>query len=169
MCNRLKSSPAKGHRIRPGEELRVETVLIDPELDIMIHDLDEVVRHRSANGKEGTIGKCVSLDPKVIITRTDGERIAEASCRSVETPHAGTRGECRKTSNSTQMKRPSTSAYSTIRRNSTAERPRRGRSRSVEISHLPAARLPPTTNWQVGLCPCIGTAGGIFRHVRYFT
>lgn len=71
------TSPAKDHRIRPGEELRVETVLIDPELDLMIRDLDEIVRPRSANGKEGNIGKCVSLDPKVIITRTNSEKLAE--------------------------------------------------------------------------------------------
>jgi len=63
------ASPAKDHRVKLGEELQVNAVLIDPELDIMIRRLYDT-------GTE-QMHKNVSLDPKVIITRADGEKVAE--------------------------------------------------------------------------------------------
>jgi len=61
------ASPAKEHRVKLGQELMVKAVLIDPELDIMIRRLYDTGQ------KPGR----VSLDPKVVITRTDGEKVAE--------------------------------------------------------------------------------------------
>ena len=59
------ASPAKDHRVKLGEELQVKAVLIDPELDIMIRRIYDQKQTR------------VSLDPKVLITRVGGEKIAE--------------------------------------------------------------------------------------------
>jgi hypothetical protein len=61
----LFASPARDYRIKVGEELLVKAVLIDPVLDIMIRDLD-IGGDRSA-----------SLDPKVTISRSNGEIVAE--------------------------------------------------------------------------------------------
>jgi len=47
--------------------LTVKAVLIDPELDIMIRRLYDT----------GQKPRRVSLDPKVVITRADGETVAE--------------------------------------------------------------------------------------------
>ena len=63
------ASPAKDRRVKLGEELQVKAVLIDPELDIMIRGVDDTGTEQKQ--------KNVSLDPKVIITRGDGEKVAE--------------------------------------------------------------------------------------------
>ena len=63
------ASPGKDHRIKLGEELQVKAVLIDPELDIMIRGLDDTGTEQKQ--------KNVSLDPKVVITRAGGEKVAE--------------------------------------------------------------------------------------------
>lgn len=65
----LFASPAKDHRVKLSEELQVNAVLIDPELDIMIRGLDDIGTEQKQ--------KNISLDPKVIITRADGEKVAE--------------------------------------------------------------------------------------------
>jgi len=61
----LFASPARDYRIKAGEELLVKAVLIDPVLDIMIRDLN-------TGGDRST-----SLDPKVTISRSNGEIVAE--------------------------------------------------------------------------------------------
>jgi len=61
------ASPAKDHRVKLGRELKVEAVLIDPELDIMIRRLYDTEQKP----------RRVSLNPKVVITRADGETVAE--------------------------------------------------------------------------------------------
>ena len=61
------ASPAKDHQVKLGRELKVEAVLIDPELDIMIRRLYDTEQKQ----------RRVSLDPKVVITRADGEKVAE--------------------------------------------------------------------------------------------
>jgi hypothetical protein len=76
------ASPAKNHRIKLGRELKVEAVLIDPELDIMIRRLDDTTRKQkreyvTPNGQKRTIERDKSLEPKVLITRADGEKVAE--------------------------------------------------------------------------------------------
>jgi len=76
------ASPAKHHRIKPGEELTVKAVLIDPKLDIMIRGLDDTTQKQqkeyvSPDGKKHTYERRLSLDPKVVITRADGEKVAE--------------------------------------------------------------------------------------------
>ncbi len=66
-----------------GEEITFAAVLIDPKLDIMIRGLDDtsVKVDREYKDAEGNvIGKSKvnkSLDPNVVITRADGEIVAE--------------------------------------------------------------------------------------------
>lgn len=71
------ASPAKDHRLKPGDELAVKAVLVDPGLDVMIRDLKSKVRSDSADGGRERSGKYISLDPKVVITRANGEKLAE--------------------------------------------------------------------------------------------
>jgi hypothetical protein len=65
----LFAQPAKDQRIERGEELTVKAVLIDPVLDFMIRELDR----RSESGES------VSLAPKVVIGRADGQPVAEGA------------------------------------------------------------------------------------------
>jgi hypothetical protein len=65
--NVMFASPAKNHRVMLGESLQVKAVLIDSELDIMLRRLYDT----------SEAGKRVSLDPKVTITRANGEKVAE--------------------------------------------------------------------------------------------
>ena len=78
----LFASPAKDSRIKLGEELSVKAVLIDPQLDIMVRRLDDMtdvktVTVKTADGQERSFKRGRSLDPKVVITRADGEKVAE--------------------------------------------------------------------------------------------
>jgi len=76
------ASPRRDLRLKPGETLEVSAVLVDPELDIMIRDLDdeserveEVVEF--ADGETQLMTTSLSLEPRVIITRKNGEKLAE--------------------------------------------------------------------------------------------
>lgn len=78
----LFALPAKDNRIKPGEELTVKAVLIDPELDIMIRGLTDTTRKKrrertSADGRKYSFSEQISLDPKVIIKRANGEKVVE--------------------------------------------------------------------------------------------
>jgi hypothetical protein len=63
------TSPTQSQRLKPGDELMVMAVLTDPKLDIMIRRLEDTSHQQ--NGGNG------SLDPQVIITRANGEKVAE--------------------------------------------------------------------------------------------
>jgi hypothetical protein len=69
------TEPAVGRQIKPGDEVRVKAVLIDPVLDIMIRRL--YVTAGASGAREQTTGQPVSLDPKVVIKRGNGEIVAE--------------------------------------------------------------------------------------------
>ena len=61
-----------------GVKIMFAAVLVDPKLDIMIRGLDdtsEQVEHETSSGHKYKRSK--SLDPKVVITRTDGAIVAE--------------------------------------------------------------------------------------------
>jgi len=66
-----------------GQEIEFASVLIDPKLDIMIRGLDDtsVKVDREYKDPDGKVIRTMkvnkSLDPKVVITRADGEVIAE--------------------------------------------------------------------------------------------
>lgn len=66
-----------------GQEIKFAAVLIDPKLDIMIRGLDDTSvkvdkEYKDATGKViRTLKVNKSLDPNVVIARTDGEVIAE--------------------------------------------------------------------------------------------
>ncbi len=58
----------------------VKAVLIDPVLDIMIRGLDDTTRKHRETGPDGqprSYETNVSLDPNVVITRANGEKVAQ--------------------------------------------------------------------------------------------
>ena len=71
--------PTNGQQIKAGATLNVQAVLTDAKLDIMIRGLDDTSRKESKrpDGKALGYERNVSLDPKVRITRTNGELVAE--------------------------------------------------------------------------------------------
>ena len=75
-------SPPKGHRVKLGGQLRVEADLIDPKLDIIIRYLEDITRKQkkeyvTSNGRKRTSKQVMSLEPKALITRANGEKVAE--------------------------------------------------------------------------------------------
>jgi len=73
------TSPVKNQRVKLGDELSVMAVLTDPQLDIMIRRLEDTSRKqtRDADGKPLGYARNLSLDPTVIITRANGDKVAE--------------------------------------------------------------------------------------------
>jgi len=73
------TSPTNSQRIKLGDTLLVAAVLVDPKLDIMIRRLEDTSRKQTkdAEGKPLGYERNLSLDPTVIITRTNGEKVAE--------------------------------------------------------------------------------------------
>ncbi len=78
----LFASPARDSRVKPGEELTVAAVLIDPVQDFMIRDLSDTSRKQKKessgpNGAKYSYTQDLSLDPKVTIARANGEIVSE--------------------------------------------------------------------------------------------
>lgn len=73
------ASPAKDQRVKLGESLEVKAVLVDPKLDLMIRNLDDTTRkqNKGLDGQPLGSERNLSLDPLVIITRANGEKVAE--------------------------------------------------------------------------------------------
>ena len=73
------ASPAKDQQVKLGESLEVKGVLVDPKLDMMIRNLDDTTRKQTkgADGQPVGYERPLSLDPQVIITRANGEKVAE--------------------------------------------------------------------------------------------
>ncbi|MCX6925973.1 MAG: hypothetical protein NT154_22615 [Verrucomicrobia bacterium] len=73
------ASPSKDKRVKLGESLEVKAVLVDPKLDMMIRNLDDTTRKQTkgADGQPINYQRSLSLDPQVIITRANGEKVAE--------------------------------------------------------------------------------------------
>ena len=74
------TEPAARRQIARGNEVTVKAVLVDPVLDIMIRRLNVTARTppgTSAGGQEQATGQPVSLDPKVVVSRANGEIVAE--------------------------------------------------------------------------------------------
>jgi hypothetical protein len=69
--------PTKAQRFKTGEEVKVMAVLIDPVLDIMIRHIRKMMDTYDSDGKKRRNQKLTSLDPKVVITRSNGEKVAE--------------------------------------------------------------------------------------------
>jgi hypothetical protein len=76
------ASPAPDQRVKPGDTVMVMAVLVDPKLDIMIRRLEDTSRKQTkdAEGKPLGYARNLSLDPTVIITRANGEKVAEGFC-----------------------------------------------------------------------------------------
>jgi len=66
-----------------GDQIQFASVLVDPKLDLMIRGLDDtsVMVDKEYKNSSGEVVQTVkvskSLDPKVVITRADGEIVAE--------------------------------------------------------------------------------------------
>ena len=76
----LFASPARDQRLKVGAELMVKAVLIDPVLGIMIRGLEDTTRKHRETGPDGqprSYETNVSLDPNVVITRANGEKVAQ--------------------------------------------------------------------------------------------
>ena len=54
-------------------------MLVDPKLDMMIRNLDDTTRKQSKGPDGQPLGyeRQLSLDPKVTITRANGDKVAE--------------------------------------------------------------------------------------------
>ena len=75
-------SPARHQVLKPGDELHVAAVLVDPVLDIMIRRMHDTSRkqkegYKLPNGTEHIIEGPLSLDPTVTITNSSGKKVAE--------------------------------------------------------------------------------------------
>jgi hypothetical protein len=76
------ASPAKDQTCKPGDEISVQAVLIDPKLTVMIRGLTDVDRKEKktlnlGEGRTTTIEEQASLDPVVTITDSSGKQVAE--------------------------------------------------------------------------------------------
>ncbi len=73
------ASPAKDARLKRGDTLEVSAVLTDPKHDFMIRGLDDTTRKKEKDEKGNPLGyeRDLSLDPKVLVTRLNGEKVAE--------------------------------------------------------------------------------------------
>jgi hypothetical protein len=76
--------PARNEPLFLGQEMRVEAVLVDPVLNIMIRGLNDLTRtekrtYKTPDGQEHSSDWSPSLDPKVTIARADGQIIAEGT------------------------------------------------------------------------------------------
>jgi hypothetical protein len=73
------TSPTNSQRVKVDDTLTVAAVLVDPKLDIMIRHLDDTSHKQTkdAEGKPLGYERNLSLDPTVIITRANGDKVAE--------------------------------------------------------------------------------------------
>jgi len=73
------TSPTNSQRVKPGDTVMVMAVLVDPKLDIMIRRLEDTSRKQTKDAEGKSLGyeRNLSLDPTVIITRANGEKVAE--------------------------------------------------------------------------------------------
>ncbi len=76
--------PTGNDPIYRGREVRVEAVLVDPVLNIMIRRLEDMSHaekksYKTPDGQEMTYEEGLSLDPKVTIARANGEIVAEGT------------------------------------------------------------------------------------------
>jgi len=73
------TSFTNSQRVKLGDELLVAAVLVDPKLDIMFRRLEDTLHKQTndATGKPLGYARNFSLDPTVIITRANGDKVAE--------------------------------------------------------------------------------------------
>jgi hypothetical protein len=78
----LFASPSKSQTFKPGDEVSIKAVLIDPTLNIMIRGLSDLKRmkkesYKSSDGKPQYYERPLSLDPIVTIRDAAGKKVAE--------------------------------------------------------------------------------------------
>jgi hypothetical protein len=80
----LFARPAPGQRLKPGEELGVKAVFLDPVQNMWIRGLIDQRQRRETvitdpSGKPHRSVEFLALDPKVTIARANGEVVAEGT------------------------------------------------------------------------------------------
>jgi hypothetical protein len=80
----LFTQPQADARVRVGDEVKIEAVLVDPALDIMIGSLTDPARIRREpfklpDGREVMMVRPWSYDPNAVITRANGEIVAKGT------------------------------------------------------------------------------------------
>jgi len=75
------TEPARDAAFKPGDEVAVAAVLVDPVLDIMIRRLwdttrKEKITHKFADGKEHSYERSLSLDPVVTVKSSSGKEVS---------------------------------------------------------------------------------------------
>jgi hypothetical protein len=76
------TEPVADRLVARGQEIMIKAVLLDPVLDIMVRRLNDTAHSKTEtfktpDGKEQTYTRPLSLDPKVTVTRSNGEIVAE--------------------------------------------------------------------------------------------
>ena len=76
------TNPTEGQTFKPGETVKVEAVLVEPALGMMISGLQDTTRKErditvTYQGKQVTIPRYATLDPTVVITDSSGKQVAE--------------------------------------------------------------------------------------------
>jgi hypothetical protein len=78
------AEPAKDKKFKPGDNVTVKAVLVDPAHDVMIRGLTDASRnqkqtYRTPDGKEISYEALLSLDPVVTVVDSSGKKIAEGT------------------------------------------------------------------------------------------
>jgi len=76
-------NPPKEQTFKPGDQVRIEAMLVDPASKMMIRGLQDTTRkigelkYLDEDGKPLLLPRYASLDPTVVITDSSGKRVAE--------------------------------------------------------------------------------------------
>jgi hypothetical protein len=75
----LFASLPKDATYKPGDQIEVKAVLIDPVCDFMIRDLDDTTRKSGNDGNHPMSGRAQSLAPLVTIMDSAGKKVSEGT------------------------------------------------------------------------------------------
>jgi len=76
-------SPAEDARLKPGNQVRVAAMVVDPALRMMITDLEDTtketgkIQYKDPSGKTVSVPRYASLNPSVVISDSKGKKVAE--------------------------------------------------------------------------------------------
>jgi len=76
-------SPPKDQAFKPGDQVRIEAMLVEPASKMMIRGLQDTtrrladLRYMDEDGKPILVPRYASLDPAVVITDSSGKKVAE--------------------------------------------------------------------------------------------
>ena len=79
----LFNRPDKAQTFKPGDQLRIGAIIVDPKHDLLLRSLQDTtktIRERTYTGSDGEKVKVptyASLDPTIVITNSAGKQVAE--------------------------------------------------------------------------------------------